>query len=146
MIGADVKLDKKGNASEALIQADRAYRRDAASKAFAFSQEVVPQDRGTLLQSGFQPEFRGDSIVWGYTGPQAAPMEYGTDPYYPPVEPLLEWSRRVTGDEGLGWYVARKKIPKEGIDAQPYLRPSAEIAEQWLQSHDFSDYYEDTFK
>jgi len=145
MIGADVSLKSFGNASEAVKQAERNYRRDAASKGFAFSQEVVPQDRGTLLQSGFSPEIRADSVVWGYTAPQAAPMEYGTDPFYPPVEPLLEWSRRVSGDEGLGWYVAREKIPKEGIDAHPYLRPSAEIAEQWLQSHDFSDYFEREF-
>ena len=145
MIGADVSLKSFGNASEAVKQAERNYRRDAASKGFAFSQEVVPQDQGTLLQSGFQPEIRGDSVVWGYTAPQAAPMEYGTDAFRPPVTPLLEWSRRVTGDEGLGWYVATEKIPKEGIDAQPYLRPSAEIAEQWLQSHDFSDYFEREF-
>jgi len=63
-----------------------------------------------------------------------------------PTRATLEWSRRVSGDEGLGWYVAREKIPKEGIDEQPYLRPSAEIAQEWLQSHDFSDYFEREFR
>lgn len=145
MIGTDVSLKEHGDPVQALLKADKKYRQDAASKGFAFSQEVVPEDRGNLRRSGFPPEIRGDRVVWGYTAPYAEPMEYGTDPFYPPIQPLLEWSERVTGDTGLGWYVARQKIPEEGIDAQPYLRPSANVAERWLNSHDFTDYFKDNF-
>jgi hypothetical protein len=67
-------------------------------------------------------------------------MEFGTEPYYPPLQPLLEWSERVTGGKGLGYYVAREKIPNEGIDAHPYARPGAEKTKQYLKGNSFGEY------
>jgi len=72
-------------------------------------------------------------------------MEEGTDPFYPPVKPLIEWSERVTGDPGLGYYVAKHKIPTEGIDAQPYLEPGAEAAVDWFNRNSVSSYIEGEF-
>lgn len=132
------------DASGAISRASKKRTMDAMAKGFAVSLEHVPEDRGTLRQSGFSPTQRDDgSIVFGYRAGHAAPMEYGTDPFYPPVQPLLEWSKRVTGDTGLGWYVAKHKIPEEGIDAQPYMSPAADAVKEWLDSNSFGDYLED---
>jgi len=127
-------------------QAILKYLKDAAQVGQNVALEEVPEDRGTLRKSlaQFVPQERDGSVVWGVGGqPQALPMEYGTDPYQPPIQPLLEWSKRVTGDEGLGWYVATVKIPEEGIDEQPYLRPGAEAQREWLLNHDVSEYIQD---
>jgi hypothetical protein len=139
MLGASVDLEIDITAQEVREASDKRMM-DAATKGFAVSQERVPQDRGTLQQSGFQPEQRGDDIVYGYTAPYAEVMEEGSEPFYPPLEPLLEWSKRVSGDVGLGYYVARHKIPKEGIDAQPYLEPSVEAVTDYLNSHGLEEY------
>jgi len=121
----------------------RQFLQDGAAVGFAHSQELVPQDRGTLLQSGFPPEETQDGAIrWGYRANHAGPMEFGTSPFYPPLQPLLEWSERVTGDKGLGYYVARVKIPEEGIDAQPYVRPGREKQMQWYDAHDISEFIE----
>jgi len=50
-------------------------------------------------------------------------VEYGSGPHTPPIEPLKGWSRRVLGDEALA-YAVRAKIAKEGVDAQPFIRPA----------------------
>jgi hypothetical protein len=127
--------------AEKVKDANQQRKLDAATKGFAVSQERAPQDRGTLQQSGFQPEVRSDgTIVYGYTAPYAAPMEFGTGPFYPPVEPLVEWAERIGKDPGFGYYVARQKIPEEGIDAQPFLRPSADAVRGFLNTRGLSDY------
>jgi len=121
------------------------YLKDSAQAGQNMALEEVPEDRGTLRKSlaQFVPQERDGSIVWGIGGqPHAAPMEFGTDPYWAPIQPLIEWAERVAGDPGLGYYV-QWKIAQEGIDAQPYLRPGAEIQEEWLKSHDVSSYIED---
>jgi hypothetical protein len=96
------------------------------------------------LQSGFPPEWTSDGILrWGYRANHAKPQEFGTDPYYPPLQPLLEWSQRVSGAKGLGFYVARHKIPEEGIDAQPYARPGREKQSQWYRANDVGRFIEE---
>ncbi len=140
MLGAEVSLDKSIT-SEGVLQAHRKRLKKAGELGYSVSQEEVPFDEGTLQKTGFQPEWRGNELVFGYTSPYARPMEEGTDPFYPPLQPLLEWSERVSGGKGLGFYVARHKIPQEGIDAQPFLSPAAERMEQWLDSHGISEFY-----
>jgi hypothetical protein len=34
----------------------------------------------------------------------------------------------------------QQKIAQEGIDAQPYMEPSAEAVGNWLKANDFSKY------
>jgi hypothetical protein len=67
-------------------------------------------------------------------------MEKGTQPFQPPIQPLLEWSERVTGGTGLGWWVATVKIPEEGIEAQPYAKPGAEKQKQWYEANSLGQY------
>jgi hypothetical protein len=132
-------------ASQAVERGVRKWMKDGATAGFNFSQEVVPQDRGTLLQSGVPPQFQADgSIVWGYNAEYAPYMEFGTEPgHTPPVQPLVEWAERVADDPGLGYYVATEKIPSEGVSEQPYARPGAEQQKRWYQSHSASSYIED---
>lgn len=136
MLGADVDLSVEISSQE-VIEAHRERLKQAADRGYAFSQEVVPHDTGTLKSSGFTPEWRGDKLVYGYQGAQAAPMEYGTNPgHRPPTRPLVRWAQRIGKDPGFGWWVATVKIPQEGVDAQPYLRPSGERVRKYLKSHD----------
>ena len=121
-----------------VIEAHKKRLKDAMTKGFAVSQERAPQDRGQLQQSGFPPEERESGrFVYGYTAPYADSMEFGTDPgHTPPPGPILEWAQRIGRSEGFGWWVATEKIPEEGVDAHPYLRPSAEAVQDYLKTHD----------
>ena len=119
-----------------VLQAHRDRMKDAADLGFSVSQEEVPVERGTLQQSGFAPEWRGDTLVFGFTAENAEPMEYGTAPgHRPPIRPLADWAERVGMDRGVGIWLATVKIPEEGVAAQPYLRPAAERMGTWLDNH-----------
>jgi Bacteriophage protein of unknown function (DUF646). len=133
MLRVDIDDEIDVNAAD-VLQAHRDRIRDAADLGFSISQERVPFERGTLKDSGFPPEFRGDDIVFGYTADYAEDMEYGTEPHNPPTAPLVEWAERVAGDPGLGYYVANEKIPREGVDAQPYLRPAFDRMKPYLEN------------
>jgi hypothetical protein len=146
MIDLGVDLEGVDNIGPKVQTGVENYLLDGAQAGQNFAMEVVPEDRGTLRMSmaQFTPEIRNGEVIWGTQDvAHARPMEFGTDPFHPPLEPLLEWSKRVTGDEGLGYYVALHKIPNEGIDSQPYLRPGAEVQKEWYQTHNPSDYIED---
>jgi len=146
-INVSVDVPTRKDASSAISKGVKQWLEDGAAAGFAQSQELVPQDRGTLLQSGFPPEWTSDGAIrWGYRANHAKPMEFGTEPFQPPVEPLLEWSQRVSGGTGLGWYVATVKIPEEGISAQPYARPGKRKQEQWYDARDVGRYIEDQLK
>lgn len=135
MLEASVDLNVDISTDD-IMQAHRKRLEDAGKVGFAFSQEVVPVDRGTLKQSGFGPEFRGDDLIIGYQARQAAPMEFGTEPgHTPPIQPLVEWAQRIGKDPGFGAYVATQVIPEKGVQAQPYLRPAGERMTQWLNNH-----------
>ena len=141
--------------AEDVIQAHRKRLEDAADLGFAVSQEEVPHERGTLQDSGFPPEWRGDDIVFGYTAEHAEPQEDGTKPFTPPLEPLLRWADRVfsperDADEVLadldenGWHpgifahpgaAVWSKIRSEGLSPNPYLAPAADRMDGYLKTH-----------
>ena len=135
MLSAEVDARIDVSAAD-VLQAHRDRVKDAAKLGVAVADEKVPHDTGMLEASGFGPEWRGEDMVFGYTARQAAPMEFGTEPgHQPPTRPLVEWAQRIGKDAGFGYYVARVKIPQEGIDPQPYLRPAAERMGPWLDNH-----------
>ncbi len=134
MLSAEVNLDVNLSADD-VMQAHRDRMEDAGKLGFAVSQEEVPVDTGTLKQSGFGPEWRGDTLVIGYAADNALPMEKGTEPgHTPPVEPLKRWAERIGKDPGFGVYVATQVIPERGVQAQPYLAPAAERLQAYLKN------------
>lgn len=155
MLDTDVDLNIEITGAD-VTQAHRKRAMDAAKLGFTVSQEEVPFDRGTLKGSANAPEWRGNDLVFSYTADHARPMEEGTGPFTPPLEPLLRWGDRVfspdrSADEVLedldenGWHpgifqhpgaAVWSKIRSEGISAQPYLAPAAERMREYLDTHD----------
>ena len=145
MFQVDVDLDGIDDVSGKVSKGIERFMLDGAQRGQNVAMEHVPEDRGNLRMSmaQFVPEVRNGEIVWGVGAqPHALPMEFGTEPYWAPIQPLLDWANRVGGDEGLA-YAVQWKIAQEGIDAQPYLRPGAEAQEDWYSNHDPSEYIND---
>lgn len=135
----DVDIDKKNNIGPKLREGITEYLKKGADRGLAEASNKVPVDRGAgggLLSQLFTPEVDGERVQWGIRdAPHARPIEFGTDPFRPPIKPLLEWSNRVSGGDGLGFYVALHKIPEEGISEQPFMRPAKEAQINWYRSH-----------
>jgi len=115
-----------------VIDAENNRQFEAASAGFAVMFENINQrasDRGTLAQDAFQPEQREDSIVYGIGGTSAVyglSQEMGTEPYTPPLEPLLDWGDRKFGSEDVG-AAAWQTIREEGIEEKRFMRDSLEL-------------------
>ena len=145
MFDASVDADIQGRLGEKAQRGIERFLLDGAQAGQNRAMEEVPEDRSNLRMSmaQFVPEVRNGDVVWGVGGqPHALPMEFGTDPFWPPAKPLVEWAQRIGKDEGFGYYV-QWKIAQEGIDEQPYLRPGAEAQSAWYEQHDPSSYVED---
>lgn len=137
MIRASTRVTTNKDAAGAVDQGVRDALMDAAGTGFEVSQQRVPVDRGKLLQSGFPPREAPDgSIQWGYTAKHAKPIEEGTLPFTPPLQPLLDWGRRVGAPGAAVW----QKIRKEGIDAQPYVQPGVDAMKAKLRARGISHY------
>ena len=140
MIGVETRASGISNLGAKVRKGVKKWQRDGAAKGFAVAQENTPEDRGQLRQSAFQPTERGDSVVWGYSGASyAAPQEFGTDPFWPPAKPLVEWAERVAGDPSLG-YAVQAKIAKEGIEEKRFIRDGADAQREWYRNNDVRRY------
>lgn len=89
-------------------------------------QDRMPVAGGTLRQSVFHEEEIGDTGVTGLVASPlvyAAPVEVGTKPHFPPLEPLIDWVKaklHITGDKearGVAFLIGRK-ISRVGTPAQ----------------------------
>jgi hypothetical protein len=140
VISIETDIETNKDASGAVYRAQRKRMKDGAQYGLNHAVEKAPEDRGTLTQDLIDPEWRGDTLIWGFGANHAKPVNFGTEAYYPPVKPLLEWSERVTGDTGLGWYVAKVKIPTEGIEGQHFAEEGRQKQIQWYKSNPLSDY------
>jgi hypothetical protein len=148
MIDMGVDLEGVDNVSGKVSRGIERFLLDGAQRGQNVSMEHVPEDRGNLRHSmaQFVPEVRDGDVVWGVGGqPHALPMEFGTEPFWPPIQPLKEWANRQGADEGLAYYV-QYKIAQEGIDEQPYLRPGAEAQSAWYSRNDIAEYIEDEIR
>lgn len=107
---------------------------DVADVVFAKSQENILAnsfDTGFLMRSGNVIREPGKRRIV-YSSPYAAYVEFGTHPHMPPVQPLIEWSKRKLRlsekeAESAGWAIAIK-IKNEGAEPKPFLRPAANYA------------------
>jgi len=59
----------------------------------------------------------------------AMDIQMGTEPFYPPIEPLRRWARLKLGSEKLG-YAVQQKIGQEGISKNPYVDRAVENIKQ----------------
>jgi hypothetical protein len=120
---------------------DRYFER-ATNEGFKYSQFLVAEDTGDLRRSGFPPRPIPRRFVqgweYGYAKKYAEFIEFGTDPFIPPIQPLIDWARRHGKDEGFA-YAVRNKIMNEGISEQPYLRPSLDEIRAYIRRHDVED-------
>lgn len=127
----------------AVERARRRYFLDVATRGFRVSQERVPTDTSQLRQSGVRPQERLDgSVIWGYRADYARPVEEGSRPHWPPIEPLRGWARRVLGNESAA-YAVQAKIAEEGTDAQPFVEPSVRAMRRFARSRGMGQYIEE---
>ena len=148
MIQIDVDIDVQDRIGSKAKRGVEKYLLDGAQQGQNRAMEEVPEDRSNLRMSmaQFVPEVRGNEVVWGVGDqPHALPMEFGTDAYWPPIRPLIEWANRIGMGESFGYYV-QWKIAQEGIDEQPYLRPGAEAQAAWYSRKNVNDYIQDELR
>lgn len=138
VVSVEIELENR-HPSNAVRKAHKKYLQDSASKGSAVGQEHAPEDRGQLRQSRIDPEWRGSTLVWGWDAPYAAAQNEGTEGFYPPIDPLIEWSERQGMDKGFAFYV-QEKIAEEGIEPKLFAQEGAKAQKRWLQSKDFGDY------
>lgn len=144
-VGFDVSRELDRDYSGAVRRAQRQRLEDAMARGFATSQEAAPEDRGTLKQTAVPPEWSDGKIQYRYTQPYAKAQEFGTQPYFPPVKPLMEWAERIGKDPGFGVYV-RDKIAEEGIEPKKFARAGRQATKGWLDRHSFGEYLEREFR
>jgi hypothetical protein len=139
VINVSTKRTINTNASEALRDAQRKRMLDAMDYAFAQGQDRVPVSSGSLLQSGYEPTWDGDTLHFGWRADHAEPVEFGSQPHWTSVENLKKWARRVLGDESAA-YAVQKKIAEKGTEAQPFARPARDAAKRYYSGHPLSEY------
>lgn len=95
--------------------------------------QYAPQDQGQLrAQIDVFPDILADEYTLTSRAPYSEAMEYGTRPFWAPIKPLLEWSKRQLGDESAA-YAVQAKIAKVGIRAHPYMRPAYhQVQNYWV--------------
>jgi hypothetical protein len=124
VIGLEVSADDPGDVGDAVADGTRAAILEAAQAGFARSQAEVPVATGALKQSGELVE-TPQGGRWTYDSEYAAYVEGGTEPHYPPIEPLKEWAAVVLGDPDAA-YAVQETIAREGTDPQPFVKPGFE--------------------
>jgi hypothetical protein len=92
-----------------------------------------PVDTGLYAQS-WDFTVGEKSAILGNYAPHAPIIEYGARPFTPPIAPLLQWAKRVTGDPSQPpdysprvWALAKatqRKIAAEGIKPRHIMEQS----------------------
>lgn len=86
----------------------------------------APVDRGPLRNS-ITHEMDADQLggVAGTNSEYGPPVEFGSRPHMPPVQPLIDWARRhgFEDPESAGWAIALH-IARFGTKEQPFLMPA----------------------
>ena len=85
------------------------------------AKKEAPVSSGELRQSIQIHEKDSQRIILGTKKEYAAPVEYGTEPHYPPIAPLKKWVRRKLGVEEDVAYAVQQKIGQEGTEPNPFM-------------------------
>lgn len=118
---------------DALVDALASALEDIGVRIRGTAAENAPSDMGQLSSDlGHTVEVAGEQlkVTIGSNLPQAAPMETGTDPFFPPPSELEGWARRVLGDEDAAFAVARS-ISETGIEGHHYLEDALDEHMDW---------------
>jgi hypothetical protein len=140
-INVETKVTIDKDASGAFKRAQRKRLKDGAQYGLNHAVEKAPEDRGTLTTHLIDPQWSEGRIIWGFASAHARPQNFGTDPFWAPLDPLKEWAERVTGDPGFAYYV-QWKIAQEGIEPKRFANEGRERQKQWYKSNPLSDYLE----
>lgn len=94
----------------------------------------APSNDGFLRQNiSLFPQLLSEEYFLTSNASYSAAMEYGTRPFYAPIKPLKKWAAKKIGNEDIA-YAIRAKIAKEGIKAQPFMRPALfQVKEAWVK-------------
>jgi hypothetical protein len=136
MIGITTNVETTDGAGERVKEGVREGLLDAAQAGFAESQRLVPVASGDLKASG--ELIRGETEVgFQYDSEYAQFVEGGTEPHWPPIEPLKEWAEIVLGDRQAA-YAVQQQIAEEGTPAQEFMRPGFQRMASELQRRGLS--------
>ena len=80
---------------------------------------------GLLIRSVSTKFVKDGFDSWATVGTSLSPhygpdLEFGTDPHWPPIEPLKRWAQQ----RGINPYAVQKSISKKGTDPHPWLNPA----------------------
>ena len=68
---------------------------DGALKSIEEFAEVTPVDTGLMSSSWEVQKSENENLIeFGNTAPHSPFVEYGTEPFTPPIAPLIEWAAR----------------------------------------------------
>ena len=94
-------------------------------------------DRGILARSGnVTKEFLKKRV--GFSAPYAKWIEYGTDPHYPPLAPILAWvlRKRLAKNKRQAHQIAQKivwSMGTYGTEPKPFLRRAIALGRKNLK-------------
>lgn len=135
MLNVEVSVDVTQDMGPKTREGVMRFLAKGADKGQSIALDRAPVDRGRLQQGIYPPVVEGNTVRWGTEGvPYAEAIDQGTDPFWAPAAPLVEWARRVFGDGSIG-YAVQHKIAEEGIDAQPFVDPGVEAQKRYYRSH-----------
>ena len=120
-----------------VVEAQQMVLFEIANKFASQASDFAPVDTGNLAQgiaTSLDPAAPGaneytvsDRTTYGVH------VNDGTRPHMPPVNELKDWARRVLGDEGAAWPVA-KAIAERGTKPTKFWeRAYVEVAEHWVE-------------
>jgi len=148
MLSTSTRVTTSKNASAATRRGVNRYILDGCQKGFNVAQEDAPVGATGFLknQSAIEPTQRDDgSVYWGFGAEYADDVNYGTAPHWIPNEvvrtSLMDWARRVLGNEDAAWGV-RQKIAERGTEAQPFFTRGLRAMRDWFRASDPGRYVE----
>jgi len=141
MIKFNIKVSGTDKGKEEVINKARKVLMKSMFKMEELAIDYAPFDQGYLRENiTVFPQILSSNYVLNSNASYSAAMEYGSRPFYAPIEPLKEWAKRKIGDENVG-YAVQAKIAKFGVKSSPFFRPSLAI----VKSHFLPQYIKEEF-
>ena len=132
MIKFNVKISGTDKGKQEVIDKCKLVLMKSMFKMEELAIDYAPVDQGLLRNKiTLFPQILNNHYVLNSGASYSAAMEYGSRPYYAPIQPLKDWARRKFGDEKIG-YAVQAKIAKSGIKSSPYMRPALNMTKNFF--------------